>query len=314
MLILTTCTANNIQPTEIAVSVTSTKTLASPTFTKTVTPVPTATKIVATRTPVPTLPAEAADARVLELLKTNAGCSLPCWWGITPGVTTTDEIQSILEPFLGAVVSEVRYEFSEMGGHLLMRPQPENGLRVEIQYLAEDRIVSMVYVNTAMTRDIYNMIYDDPFYQETMSVYTLAAMLTKYGKPDQIFIRSFSDLAGEFNPTQILLYYPEQGIVAQYFSRNELEQNNETILNRTCPPKSHISLRLFNPDSHMSLDQLLSIDDSFSRYREISEATHMDLETFFQTYRQYDEKNLKSSCPTYLKTPWNLWPNEYSNP
>ena len=224
---------------------------------------------------------------MLELLNTNAGCSLPCWWGIKPGVTTTDEVQSFLEPFLGAVVSEVRYEFADTGGLFLMRPQPKNGLRVDIQYLAEDKIVSMVYVNTEMTRDIYYTVYDDPLYQKIMSAYTLEAMLTKYGRPDQILIRSFSALTAYNNPTQILLYYPEKGIVAQYFSEIFLvEQKNETFVSLICPPKSSISLRLFKPDSGLSLAYLLSIDDNYSGYKDISEATNMDVDTFFQTYQK----------------------------
>lgn len=313
MLILMACESSNISPTITATVVVSTDTLVSPTYTMTPSAIPTRTEVVDTRTPVPTLPADTADARVLELLKTNAGCTLPCWWGITPGVTRSDETQSILEPFLGAVVSEVRYGFTEDAGLLLMRPQPENGLRVEVQYLAKDNVVSMIYVNTAMTRDTYKMVYDDPFYQEIMSAYTLEAMLTKYGKPDQILIRSFSELAANNNPTQILLYYPKEGIVAQYFSRNGFEQKDSSFLNRTCPPKSHISLRLFKPDSGLSLTYVLSIDDNFSRYRDISESTNMTIDTFVQAYQAYDEKTLKSNCPADLKTPWNLWPGMYSN-
>jgi hypothetical protein len=165
-----------------------------------------------------------------------------------------------------------------------------------------------------MTKDIYEKVYDDPFYQEIMSEYTLEAMLTKYGKPDQILIRSFSDLAAEFNPTQTLLYYPRMGIVVQYFSPNGLLKENGAFVLPTCPPKSHISLRLFNPDSQMTLDQLLAIDDSISKYKDISEATNMNDDSFFQAYHEYDEKVLSSSCPAVLKTPEDIWPSEYRNP
>ena len=310
IFILTACSDNTIYPATTALSVTLTISPTSPTTTAIPSPTQTA---IATRMPISTLPAEAADARVLEFLKTNASCSLPCWWGITPGITSTDEIQSVLEPLLGAVVSDVRFKFSETGGHLLMSPQP-NGLEVEIQYLVKDNVVSMVYIYTEMTKDIYDKVYDDPLYWEIMSAYTLKAVLTKYGKPDQILIRSFSDLAGEFNPTQTLLYYPKVGIIAQYFSPNGLLKENGVFVLPTCPPRSHISLRLFNPDSQMSLDQLLAIDDSFSKYKDISEATNMNSDTFFQAYKEYDEKSLKSSCPAVLKTPEDIWPSEYSNP
>jgi hypothetical protein len=277
------------------------------------TPVPTQTKIAATRIPPPTLSAEAVDALLLELIKTNASCTLPCWWGVVPGISSADEARLLLRPFLGAVVSENTFESSEADGYYFMRPLP-NGLQVGVEVLAKDKVVSLVYVRTKMTMGTYDLVYDNPFYQETMSAYTLEAVLTKYGKPDQILIRSFSYLAGEFNPTQILLFYPKEGIVAQYFSKNSLEQENETLFNLTCPPRSLISLRLFNPDSDMGLDELLEIDDSFPKYKDILNATGMDVDTFYQAFREYDENNLKSDCPAYIKTPWELWPSEYQNP
>lgn len=314
MLFLTACSDSSTQLIETPRSVTSTNTITplTPTNTKTPIPIPTQTKnMVTTRTPVPTLSADKADARVLELLKTNAGCSLPCWWGITPGITTTDEIQSFLEPFLGVVVSKYRYGFTQDGGAILMRPQPQNGLRIGIQYLAKDKIVSMIYISTELDRDIFYPVYDSPLYQKIMSAYTLQAILAKYGKPDQILIRSYSDLAAYNNPTRILLYYPKEGIVAQYLGDiSSAKQENGKFVNWICPPKSSISLRLFNPNSQMSLNDLLVIDDSFPRYKDISEATDMDISMFYQSYQEYN----KSGCTTYLQTSWDLWPDEYQNP
>lgn len=314
IIFLSACTNDGLHISPEVKTITITSTLISPaTPTKTTTPSPTETKMTFTKTTIPTLPADIADARVVELLKTNSGCSLPCWWSIKPGITTADQTQSILEPFLSIVTSDVRYEFSETGGHLLMRPDPQSGLRVGIQYLVEENTVSMIYVNTAKVRDNDHKIYDDSFYQEAMSPYSLKTILTRYGKPEQIFIRSFSDLAADNNPTQILLYYPNEGIVAEFFSQNELVQKNETIFNRICPPKSLISLRLFKPNSGLSLSYLLSVDDNFSKYKNVSEATNMDVDTFFQTYQNYDESSIDLKCPAFLTTPWDLWPNIYSN-
>lgn len=43
-------------------------------------------------------PVIAAMARIDELAATNGGCEYPCFWGITPGVTTLDEARQIIEP------------------------------------------------------------------------------------------------------------------------------------------------------------------------------------------------------------------------
>ncbi len=52
-----------------------------------------------TDTPVSTFSPTEASARLQDLLKTNAGCRLPCWWGITPGKTTWDEAEEYLKTF-----------------------------------------------------------------------------------------------------------------------------------------------------------------------------------------------------------------------
>jgi hypothetical protein len=41
-----------------------------------------------------------------ELLENNAGCRLPCWWGIIPGQTKGIEAQRFLETFTLVRVSE----------------------------------------------------------------------------------------------------------------------------------------------------------------------------------------------------------------
>jgi len=53
-------------------------------------------------TPVPTLPAEQAAQALLELYEGEAGCALPCWWGIVPGQTTWADARDQLGP-LGTV-------------------------------------------------------------------------------------------------------------------------------------------------------------------------------------------------------------------
>jgi len=49
-------------------------------------------------TPDPDQPAVAAMAQIEALTASNGGCQYPCFWGITPGVTTLAEARSIIEP------------------------------------------------------------------------------------------------------------------------------------------------------------------------------------------------------------------------
>jgi hypothetical protein len=58
----------------------------------TTTPVP-----IATRTPVPTLTSDQVNDAVPDLLRTNGGCDLPCWWGVVPGQTSHELAKSLFE-------------------------------------------------------------------------------------------------------------------------------------------------------------------------------------------------------------------------
>lgn len=65
----------------------------------TLTPSPTTPPIFATAAAVPTLKAEDANKRLLELLEISGDCHLPCWWGIIPEKTTSQDAAAILNSF-----------------------------------------------------------------------------------------------------------------------------------------------------------------------------------------------------------------------
>jgi hypothetical protein len=83
----------------IPLSLTATSELRIVTETASVTPITTATAVPPTLTPAPTLTTRQAQEMVLDLLKNNAGCELPCYWGITPGETTWQDALIYLASF-----------------------------------------------------------------------------------------------------------------------------------------------------------------------------------------------------------------------
>lgn len=46
----------------------------------------------------PTLTAEETLRFIEQMQRINGGCRLPCWWGITPGITTLDEARQVFTP------------------------------------------------------------------------------------------------------------------------------------------------------------------------------------------------------------------------
>jgi hypothetical protein len=66
----------------------STATEESPTLT----PAPTTTNTPRpSLTPSATLSPEEKKQKLMDLLRTNGGCDFPCWWGIQPGTTSTQD-------------------------------------------------------------------------------------------------------------------------------------------------------------------------------------------------------------------------------
>lgn len=74
-------------------------TLVLPTASPVPSPSATTTPILLPSTPTlqPTMDEANTKALILEFLKTNGNCKLPCFWGITPGETTLDEVKRFIE-------------------------------------------------------------------------------------------------------------------------------------------------------------------------------------------------------------------------
>ena len=176
-----------------------------------------------------------------------------------------------------------------------------------MQYVATGDRITELYIQTRMVgEDGYEIIFNDPAYDEIMHNYVLSQILVNYGPPTQVFIRSFSDLAMEIHPTQTLLYYPDEGVIVKYFSPNLRVVEDETSFIWTCPSEGYVELRLFDTNSGIDLPQMLEWDDNFSQYENLSDVTNMDDQTFYETY-------LESNCSEYIKTPEDIWPYIFDN-
>ncbi len=85
------------------ISTVETLSLSTVTPKPTTTPVPSPTSLPTSTvgpTAIPTVPSE----EILNSLRTNGGCLLPCWWSILPGETTIEMVRSFTERFGNSVV------------------------------------------------------------------------------------------------------------------------------------------------------------------------------------------------------------------
>jgi hypothetical protein len=258
---------------------TPTKTI-TPTHWPSVTPRPTKTPTLTptvTWTPLPTLPADKALAKVLELLKTNGGCKLPCWWGITPGVTSGDEAQAYLASF-----ATRPYEDPSHQGFGMFFAIPQNTIP---GLLHGEQYGFGVYVDD---NGIVEQIH-------TWKPYRLSDFLTDYGPPPQVWIYGKNtDLLGPNAEYTIVLFYPDQGILAAWDGTIEKQDPIKVCPNRFDPG---VFLKLWAPPVTKTFqeaagDELLDGPPPLAFYP-IEKATNIDVKTFYERYK--DPRNA-STC------------------
>ena len=149
----------------------------------------------------PTLSPDEAARTVLTLLEDNQNpnCLLPCWWGATPGQTLWPDV----EPFLRSFVTKID-ETSIGASAKLPIPEPVAvpGFSYYVSYSwDESRTISGISVTPI------NVPGYDP-----------KTMLTLYGVPDEVWLKTFSELLpGEVLPFQLIIVYQEQGISFRYY-------------------------------------------------------------------------------------------------
>lgn len=264
----------------------------APTETVTVTPLPVTPTSSLTPTLLPPLPVEQAQRLAVALLDDNAGCRLPCWWGITPGQTSW---QAALE------------FFSQFSIDIAEHPQ---GLVAEVWPPITINESSGWYL------DLFLVKRDDVYYIEVYPLqkwhkYHLSQLLTEYGKPDEVWMHTSrtpgppSGGSGPGSFTILYLYY-RQGIVASFGSPVEGVGTSDVFL-RGCFNDGPDSLFLWPPQAYQSfLDFAKEVDLDELKYAEklllpLDAATDMDIDTFYQTYSN-------SEFAPCIDTLENLWP------
>jgi hypothetical protein len=239
----------------------------------------------ATRTPQPTLPPEQSQSRLFELLDTNGGCRLPCWWGITPGKTTWEEAWQILSPFTrltGISGSNDQYFFAS-----LRIPFPDDVGTTDHTYLVKDGIVEEI--------EVYNWNYATRYY--------LPEFINTYGQPDEVWIRTEQPGARGLGPFELVLFYPSQGIMMNTpGGSGEIIEGN--ILRNCLKDMNWPFLYLWPPDRQITFPEAEKLYFSYpgsGYFLPLYEATGITVEEFYESFKN-------SEHTTCLETSLDLWP------
>ena len=281
--LLTTCSPPAPTATEQPEPISTPTNTSTPTFEATIIPDP-------TWTPLPTLSADEAIALAEELYATNAGCRLPCWWGIMPGVTTWEETRQFYETFATEIIQNKSIQITERG----------------VTYTATRYIVRFAlggdyHVNGQSIYVIDGVVSTIDFGRLTLE-YTIGLhqMLEEYGMPTQIFLWTVAD--GPFRPLPftLILLYEDQGILGKYTYDNA--ERLEDII-QSCPKPVGTILWLWSQIIEMDFHDIEFIavsEDPPYPLGLLEDVTDYTVESFHQTFKD-------PSNETCIETPVKHW-------
>ena len=216
------------------------------------------------------------------MLANNAGCRLPCWWGIVPGQTSWQEAKQFLKTFIPEI------EQGGSGGGIT---------NFDLHFAVDEGDIGGYYVIYVVKNGTITDI--SAFPPVTEKSFLLHQVLTTYGQPAEVVIQTFPNTPIGYLPFWLILYYPEQGIYA-FYEYHAQKQGNVLL---GCPQPIGPELYLWDPAEQMSLDRINAfvLGEPLWTPRPLADVTDFDLKGFYETFRQ-------GSNTTCLETPAEIWP------
>lgn len=250
----------------------------------------------------PTLTADERELKVRELLKTNAGCKLPCWWSITPGKTAWTEAERLLLS-LGVTISNTPDPsgtiFHGTGGFDF----GEGPLRNRIGFDERAKLVESIIIHA----EGYN---DHLAFQSAWQSYSLQQVILTHGQPARVWLQT----TGHFNEPpggkemgySLWLFYDNLGFLYLYDAAVKYAP-----IYHICPTVQNkeegmveINLFLQSPANPTPLEVASGKEPNAEQrkyVRTIEEASGLNVAQFYELFTQKDK-------PACFDTPRDLWP------
>ena len=240
-----------------------------------------------TWTPLSTLSPEDAQDFVEDLLATNAGCKLPCWWGLTPGVTTWQTTERFLNTF--ATVNTRGDVPQQFMADVFILTLKELEIYPMQSYRFQDGILETIKI-------------DDP---GRSSAFNFLEFLNTYGPPSEVWIRTYSEGVREVSPPfEVALFYPDQGIASVFGVEGVVGEDYV----RGCPQQGIIPFfGLRSPELEITFNEAADMfrwDPQEFPFRSLNEAAGMEVDSFYSIFSD----PLNDTC---LETPIDLWTPQY---
>jgi hypothetical protein len=224
-----------------------------------------------TWTPLSTLTPHQAQAFMLEMMKENAGCELPCFWGITPGETSWHDAEHSLAAFADSII--------QGPVNNLMKDGIESPTTVYQFTFSHQDYSSPIRALFGVSNGIVEKI--EVFPPSTELRYSLDQVLNRYGIPEEVLLDLLEDTNEGVPWFSFLLFYVEKGITVFY--DGEAHINGEVF--QACPTQTAPELILIPPGSQ-SLSKMEREALSGSYLPSIRQFPGMSTTWFYETLKE----------------------------
>jgi hypothetical protein len=245
---------------------------------------------------------------LVSTIKTNGGCKLPCIWGFTPG--TSKDIEKWLSQFPEVYTDSYSIFPSFHGNTGAMYIQDtigEDKVLISLDYYMNNDFVDELVLKTTHVGDYNYKVFTSQEYIDLLDFYTITTVLKEYKEPEQILLAVFRyDLMTKspYDEASLVLYYPEEGFLVEYFSPIKEIDNNAEI----CPSSGSLGIIAWNPKQNHDLNTIiddvgLSINTlNYTYYKQLSLSTQLNITDFMEMFT--------SNGDNCFYTPINLWPRQ----
>jgi hypothetical protein len=237
---------------------------------------------------------------VRDLLENNAGCRLPCWWGVTPGNTSWQESETLWH-YLGATIKQfqVKSGGNHYGVRLLGLPE------LDLSFF--DNGMPNSKVDTIIVSGNIGGGQDQKEFEAFWESYSPKEVMSKYGVPSRILLYTMGTLGNTdlgIHGYTLWVFYDSLGFMIRYDGSIADEETFRFCFNLNQGENDihRIQLTLQHQDYSLPLerhDSILSTNPS--RGIPVQNVTNISIEEFHQLFIQSE----KSYC---IETPHDIWP------
>lgn len=193
----TTLPTSTSEPTQTATLVPTKTTVPTETATNTALPPP-------SLTPLPTIPPNQRGERYDELMATNNGCQLPCWWGLKMGNSTIEEVVQLYAQLDPVITVQDFPESKTRVTILFIDPEIEEGIQTTHTFWGQNGIIQEAQIHVGN--------YEN---------FTPVSLMEQFGQPSEVWMWTIPESYQGILPTRFRIFFPEQGVFVLYATGGE---------------------------------------------------------------------------------------------